>query len=248
MVDQSSIGQPRLYVDDLARYDCGQRGPMPPRRPDNHAACTARVPVGGLPKRIFDIVVAFVALLLLAPLMLVVALMVRVVLGKDVIFRQQRVGFDGEHFMCFKFRSMVKDGDAVLRAHLSANPAAAQEWRETQKLKDDPRVGALGKALRKTSIDELPQLINVLRGEMSLVGPRPVLADELAERYGRYAAAYLQARPGLTGMWQANGRNSIGYRGRIARDSYYVKHWSLRLDLLLLIKTIPALLSFGQTS
>lgn len=248
MVDQSSIGRPQLYVDDLVRYDGGQRGPVASLHVDDVAARQARVPVGGLPKRIFDIVVASIALVLLAPLMLIVALLVRIVLGRQVIFRQRRVGFDGEHFVCFKFRSMVTDADAVLRMHLRANAAAAQEWSETQKLRDDPRVGALGKALRKTSIDELPQLFNVLRGDMSLVGPRPVLPDELVDRYGRYAPAYLQARPGVTGMWQANGRSSVGYRGRIARDRYYVKHWSLALDLLLLLKTIPALLNFDQTA
>jgi exopolysaccharide production protein ExoY len=207
-----------------------------------------RTPLGGLPKRIFDIVGASAALVLLAPLMLVVALLVRVVLGGPVIFRQRRVGFDGKTFVCFKFRSMVTDADTVLRKYLSANPAAAQEWKETQKLRSDPRVGVLGKALRKASIDELPQLFNVLRGDMSLVGPRPVLPDELVARYGRYAPAYLRARPGLTGMWQANGRNTVGYRGRIARDRYYARHWSLALDLLLLVKTVPALLNFDQTA
>ena len=248
MVDQSFLRRPRLYVDSLTRYGGGPRGPVPPLRTDDAAAGPRPAPLGGLPKRVLDLVGASIMLVLLAPMMLIVALLVRIIVGRQVIFRQERVGFDGVPFVCFKFRSMVPDADAVLRRHLASNPAAAEEWSETQKLKDDPRVGPLGRALRKTSIDELPQLFNVLRGDMSLVGPRPVLPDELTTRYGRYAPAYLRARPGLTGMWQANGRSSVGYRGRIARDRYYVKHWSLGLDLRLLLKTIPALLNFGQTA
>jgi len=246
MVDQS-MRRPRLGVDNVAaRYDRGSR--LPVAVGDMSAARDRRAPLGGQPKRVLDVIGAIFALVLLGPLMLIVALLVRVALGRQVIFHQRRVGFGGEHFVCFKFRSMVADADEVLRRHLSANPDAAREWSETQKLKDDPRVGVLGKVLRKTSIDELPQLFNVLRGDMSLVGPRPVLPDELVARYGRYAPAYLQARPGMTGMWQVNGRSSVGYRARIARDRYYARHWSLALDLLLILKTIPALLNFGHTA
>jgi exopolysaccharide production protein ExoY len=204
-------------------------------------------PLGGTPKRLLDIVGASIALVLLAPLMLIVAALVRLLLGRQVLFSQKRVGFDGKVFVCYKFRSMVLEADEVLRQHLVANPVAAQEWLETRKLKSDPRVSCLGNVLRKSSIDELPQLFNVLRGDMSLVGPRPVLPDEIM-RYGHRACAYLQARPGLTGMWQANGRNSVGYLGRIARDCYYARHWSLWLDLLLLIKTIPAIMNFDHTA
>jgi len=236
-------------VDNLAaRYDGGPRGVTAAPKIQDFAARPRRIPLGGLSKRLFDIVGASVALVLLAPLMLIIALLVRFVLGGPVIFSQRRVGFDGQAFVCYKYRSMPKDADAVLRRHLGSDPAAAREWAETQKLRDDPRVGVLGKVLRKGSIDELPQLFNVLRGDMSLVGPRPVLPNELADRYGRHAPAYLQARPGLTGMWQANGRNSVGYRGRVARDRYYAKHWSLALDVLLILKTIPALLNFDQTA
>jgi exopolysaccharide production protein ExoY len=243
MVDQISIGRHQFCVDVAAAYRRGL-----PSRAEGFAVRRRRVPLGGLPKRVFDIAGASVALVLLAPLMLIVALLVRVVLGGPVIFRQRRVGFDGKTFVCYKFRSMVKDADVVLGRHLSADLTAAREWSETQKLRNDPRVGVLGKVMRKASIDELPQLFNVMRGDMSLVGPRPVLPDELVDRYGRYAPAYLQARPGLTGMWQANGRNSVCYRGRIARDRYYARHWSLLLDLLLILKTIPALLNFNQTA
>jgi exopolysaccharide production protein ExoY len=249
MVDQFSIRRPRFGVGDVAtRYHGSSRGALPAGGRDALAGPYWHAPLGGLPKRVFDVIGASVALLLLAPLMLMVALVVRIVLGRQVIFQQRRVGFDGETFVCFKFRSMVQDADEVLLRHLGTNPAAAREWSETQKLINDPRVGPLGRALRKTSIDELPQLFNVLRGDMSLVGPRPVLPDELVARYGRYAPAYLQARPGMTGMWQVNGRSSVGYRARIARDRYYARHWSLALDLLLILKTIPALLNFGHTA
>jgi exopolysaccharide production protein ExoY len=204
-------------------------------------------PLGGAPKRFFDLVATSVALVLLTPIMLTVAALVRLLLGGPVLFAQKRVGFDGKLFVCYKFRTMVVDADEVLRQYLIANPAAAREWAETRKLMNDPRVSCLGNVLRKSSLDELPQLFNVLRGEMSLVGPRPVLPDEIG-RYGHHAHAYLQARPGLTGMWQANGRNSVGYLGRIARDCYYARHWSLALDLFLLIKTIPALMNFDHTA
>jgi exopolysaccharide production protein ExoY len=206
------------------------------------------VPLGGPAKRVVDIIGAGIGLILLAPLIAMIAVLIRFVLGGPVIFPQRRVGFDGRIFVCYKFRTMVPDADVVLQQHLIANPAAAREWHATQKLRNDPRVSWLGKVLRKSSLDELPQLFNVLRGEMSLVGPRPVLPEELRSRYGRHAIAYLQARPGLTGMWQANGRNSVGYRGRIARDRYYARHWSLGLDMLLIAKTIPAVINFRQTA
>jgi exopolysaccharide production protein ExoY len=271
VVDRFSIGLPGYSVGDLkilydgrplgalakaaaeavaARYDAIPRGALQGRGAGGiavHNKRDRRVPLGGWPKRALDLVGASIALVLLAPLMLTVAVLVRIVLGGPVIFVHRRVGFDGAPFDCYKFRTMMKDADAVLHRHLSADADAAREWRETQKLRKDPRVGGLGHVLRKSSIDELPQLFNVLRGDMSLVGPRPVLPDELS-RYGQYAPAYLEARPGLTGMWQANGRNAVGYRGRIARDRYYARHWSLALDLKLILKTFPALLNFRQTA
>ena len=236
------MGRPRLGVDNVAaRYDRGSR--LPVAAGDMSAARDRRAPLGGLPKRVLDVLGALSALVLLGPLMLIVALLVRVALGRQVIFHQRRVGFGGEHFVCFKFRSMVRDADEVLRRHLSANPDAAREWSETQKLKDDPRVGVLGKVLRKTSIDELPQLFNVLRGDMSLVGPRPVLPDELVARYGRYAPAYLQARPGMTGMWQVNGRSRTTFDEMVRLDLRYAQTHSLWQDLDILLSTPRAVLS-----
>jgi exopolysaccharide production protein ExoY len=207
----------------------------------------SQLPLGGLPKRIVDIVVASAALVAMAPVMLMVTALIRIVMGGPVIFSQERVGYGGRRFTCFKFRTMVANGDEVLRRHLEARPEAAREWKETRKLANDPRVGYLGNLLRKSSIDELPQLFNVLRGDMSLVGPRPVVPDEL-EYYGRHVHAYLKARPGLTGVWQVSGRNRLSYAGRVARDRHYARHWSLAVDLAVLIKTIPAILKFSETA
>ena len=179
--------------------------------------------------------------------MLMAAGLVRLVMGGPAIFAHKRVGFDGRTFVCYKFRTMPVDGEEVLRRHLVAEPDAAEEWRKTRKLRNDPRVGCVGNILRKSSLDELPQLFNVLRGDMSLVGPRPVVPEEI-ERYGRHAQACFRARPGLTGIWQVSGRNRASYRARIARDLYYARHWSLWLDLAVLIKTIPAVTSFDRTS
>jgi exopolysaccharide production protein ExoY len=142
---------------------------------------------------------------------------------------------------------MAGNARELLERHLAENPDAAREWQATHKLSNDPRVTALGRFLRKSSLDELPQLLNVLNGDMSLIGPRPIVPDEMA-RYGRHLQAYLCARPGITGVWQTNGRSSVSYRTRVACDRCYAQRWSLRLDLKLLLKTIPAVLKFDQTS
>jgi exopolysaccharide production protein ExoY len=204
-------------------------------------------PLGGRKKRIVDMTLAVVALTLAAPIMLLVATLIRVLMGGPVIFAQRRVGYRGRHFTCYKFRTMSRDAQELLGQHLAANPEAAREWHTTQKLTNDPRVGRLGRIFRKASLDELPQLFNVLRGDMSLVGPRPIVPEEV-RKYGRHFHAYAIARPGITGMWQTNGRNSVSYSARVARDRHYARHWSLRLDLFLLLKTIPAVLKFNQTA
>jgi exopolysaccharide production protein ExoY len=136
---------------------------------------------------------------------------------------------------------MVRDGDAVLAQHLADNPAAEREWRETQKLTDDPRVTAIGRFIRKTSIDELPQLWNVLIGEMSVIGPRPITRGEL-DRYGKNRRYYLLVRPGITGLWQVSGRNTTTYDRRIAIDRNYLENWSFSQDIMILWKTVPAVL------
>lgn len=210
------------------------------------AAAEAR-PIGGLLKRGMDLVIAGTALVLLSPLMLIVAALIRLTMGRPVIFGHDRIGHDGHVFRCYKFRTMIVDADEALRKYLKANPQAEKEWRETQKLKDDPRVTPLGRFLRKTSIDELPQIMNILRGDMSCVGPRPVVSAELA-RYGASALDYLRARPGLTGAWQVSGRTLLGYEERVALDADYVRHWSISKDLRILVKTIPAVMHFDEAA
>lgn len=202
---------------------------------------TRDAPLGGFPKRAMDIAVAVVALVVLSPLIAVTALLVRMTMGAPVIFAHRRIGCNGRPFRCYKFRTMVTDAEARLQRVLAANPELAREWREQCKLGDDPRITPFGRILRKTSIDELPQLLNVLRGDMSCVGPRPVVDDEL-RRYGRRRAGYLAARPGITGLWQVSGRSRTVYSRRVALDWLYVRRWSLRLDLLILLRTIPAVL------
>jgi exopolysaccharide production protein ExoY len=179
--------------------------------------------------------------------MVFVAVLIWLTMGRPVLFGHNRIGHDGRAFRCYKFRTMINGAEDVLRQYLASNPEAEKEWRETHKLRNDPRITPLGAFLRKSSIDELPQLINVLRGDMSCVGPRPIVTDELA-RYGEKAADYLRARPGLTGAWQVSGRTSLSYADRVALDAEYVRHWSVWKDLLILAKTVPAVLSFEDAS
>jgi exopolysaccharide production protein ExoY len=210
-------------------------------------SATQLAPLGGVIKRALDVSFALVALILFAPMMLIVAALVRISIGAPIFFAHERVGFGGRSFVCFKFRTMVANADEVLRRHLAENPEAAQEWRETRKLQNDPRVNCLGNILRKSSLDELPQLFNVLRGDMSLVGPRPVVSNELM-RYGRHIGEYLKARPGMTGIWQTSGRNGLTYSTRVRLDRYYVRNWSIWLDLFLMMKTLPAVFDFKKTA
>jgi exopolysaccharide production protein ExoY len=196
-------------------------------------------PTGGILKRGFDVTTASLALIFISPIFLMLALLVKFSDRGPIFYGHRRIGHNGQTFRCLKFRTMVVDGDRVLNAYLHANPKAQEEWRETRKLQDDPRVTVIGSVLRKLSLDELPQLINIIRGEMSVVGPRPVVEDEL-ERYEGAAVYYLQSRPGLTGLWQVSGRNDVSYESRVAFDTHYVKNWSLRSDMLIIARTIPA--------
>jgi undecaprenyl-phosphate galactose phosphotransferase len=191
-------------------------------------------------KRAFDLVVGGFFFVLVAPLFGLLCWQVART-GRPVFYRHQRIGKGGRPFGCLKFRTMVPDAEAVLAAHLASRPAARVEWEQDHKLKDDPRITRIGAWLRKTSLDELPQLLNVLRGEMSLVGPRPVVAEELA-RYGDNIVYYVESTPGLTGLWQVSGRNDLDYRRRVHLDCWYVKNWSLWSDLVILIKTPRAVL------
>jgi exopolysaccharide production protein ExoY len=192
-------------------------------------------------RRVLDILASLGLIALLAPVMLLVALMIFLSDGGPPIFLHRRVGRNGKIFPCLKFRSMCINAEAQLKQYLVANHSLRHEWQNDQKLDDDPRVTALGKFLRVSSIDELPQLFNVLWGDMTLVGPRPIVTDELP-RYGRYASHYLSVKPGLTGLWQVSGRSLTSYRRRVAIDVLYVRSRSFSLDVHILLNTIPAVL------
>jgi exopolysaccharide production protein ExoY len=193
-------------------------------------------------KRALDIIGAGVGLVLLSPFFLIVALLVRAD-GGPAFFAHQRVGRGGKLFGCLKFRSMVINSQARLEALLANDPAARAEWEATRKLKNDPRITRIGRFLRSTSLDELPQLINVLRGEMSLVGPRPVQEAEIDRYYGASAAHYMAVRPGITGLWQVSGRSETSYESRVALDVAYVSRPSMIADLAILLRTPVAVLS-----
>ncbi|MDZ4791541.1 MAG: sugar transferase [Hyphomicrobiales bacterium] len=205
------------------------------------------LPLGGAWKRAMDIIIAGIAIIALAPLALITAVLVLITMGRPVLFIQNRVGFGGRTFRCMKFRSMVSDAGPRLETYLAANPAAAAEWKTSQKLTKDPRVTRLGLMLRKSSLDELPQLFNILRGDMSCVGPRPITPSEVM-RYGRHAAEYVKVRPGLTGLWQVSGRSSASYKRRVTLDRVYVRHLSMLADIMILLKTPPAVLRISQTA
>jgi Undecaprenyl-phosphate galactose phosphotransferase WbaP len=188
-------------------------------------------------KRCFDVVVSALLIALLSPVMLLVALMIAATSRGHVFYGQKRLGLDGAWFKAWKFRSMVLDADEILNQHLAKNEALATLWANDQKLRQDPRVTFVGRLLRKASLDELPQLWNVIRGEMSLVGPRPIVRSEIV-KYGAAYGLYQRVRPGVTGLWQVSGRNNTTYAERVAYDEYYVRNWSLWLDLYILYQTI----------
>lgn len=193
-----------------------------------------------LVKHSFDKVLSVLLLLLLSPIMLLIALAVRLQ-GGPVIFSHQRIGQFGKPFNCYKFRSMIPDAEEHLQTLLDTVPALREEWAADRKLKTDPRVTRLGHFLRRTSLDELPQLFNVLRGEMSLVGPRPIVFEEL-ERYGTDQKYYLMVRPGITGLWQVSGRSDVDYASRVNLDSSYVQQWTLSVDVAILFRTVGTVL------
>ena len=192
-------------------------------------------------KRTLDIVASVAGGIFILPLLLVIAAAIRLDSPGPAIFTHQRVGRKGRPFPCYKFRTMAANAQEMLEAYLAQNPAAREEWERDFKLKDDPRVTRIGKFLRKTSLDELPQIINVIRGEMSLVGPRPVTEKELAN-YGEYIGDYYLVPPGITGLWQTSGRNDVDYATRVQMDSWYVRNWSPWLDIVLLFRTIKVVL------
>lgn len=191
--------------------------------------------------RLLDILIAASALVFLLPMLVLIAVAVKLQDGGPIFFAHERVGLGGRRFGCIKFRSMVVDADARLERLLAISPQARADWDRDQKLRKDPRTTALGVFLRKSSLDELPQFWNVLRGEMSIVGPRPIVADEIA-RYGRRFRSYCKVRPGITGLWQVSGRNETSYRRRVAMDHLYTQRRDLGLYLWIVTSTVPAVL------
>jgi exopolysaccharide production protein ExoY len=196
---------------------------------------------GPLSKIVFDKLGAAALLLFFAPFFVVIALALRLSEGGPVFFAHERLGLHGRKFRCLKFRTMVPDAEQRLAALLAADPIARREWEGTHKLAEDPRISCLGDILRRTSLDELPQLFNVLRGEMSLVGPRPIVEAE-RPRYREHIKDYLSVRPGLTGLWQVSGRSNTSYDERVALDVDYVRNRSFLNDLRILLRTVRVVL------
>ena len=192
-------------------------------------------------KRIFDITATVVGGILILPVALIVAVLIYLDSPGPIVFGHKRVGQGGKEFPCYKFRSMVPNAQEALEIYLKENPAAREEWERDFKLKDDPRVTKIGKFLRKTSLDELPQLWNVLIGDMSLVGPRPIVRAEV-EKYGEYINDFYLVPPGITGVWQVSGRSDTTYEERVLMDSWYVHNWSVWIDIVYLVKTVFAVI------
>lgn len=192
-------------------------------------------------KRIFDIICTLLGIICLSPVFLGIALWIYKDSPGPVIFKHRRVGKDGKMFSCYKFRSMCVDADVKLQELLAADPEARREWETDFKLKHDPRITRSGAFLRRTSLDELPQLFNVLKGDMSLVGPRPIIQDEIS-KYGSHIKDFYMVRPGVTGMWQTSGRSDVSYDERVQMDTWYVRNWSVWFDIVLIWRTISVVL------
>ncbi len=194
-------------------------------------------------KRVLDVAMAALALIALAPLMAVLAVLVWSVDGGPALYRHRRIGRYGATFDCLKFRSMHIRADEVLAAYLDENASAREEWALNHKLRNDPRITRIGRFLRASSLDELPQLWNIVRGEMSMVGPRPIVTSEI-EKYGPYFPDYCSCTPGLTGLWQVSGRNDVSYQERVLLDAHYARSRTLMMDAAILMRTGPAV--FGR--
>jgi Undecaprenyl-phosphate galactose phosphotransferase WbaP len=188
-------------------------------------------------KRIVDIIVSLMMGVITLPLTLLLSLLIPLDSHGSILYGQARIGKEGKPIIVWKFRTMVGNADQVLENYLTKNSVAKAEWRANQKLKHDPRVTRVGGFLRRTSLDELPQLWNVLKGEMSLVGPRPIVPEEI-ERYQQGYLLYQRVRPGITGLWQVSGRTNVSYADRLHYDEYYVRNWSIWLDIYILLRTI----------
>ncbi|MHB8845799.1 MAG: undecaprenyl-phosphate galactose phosphotransferase WbaP [Nitrospirota bacterium] len=195
-------------------------------------------PLNASTKKAFDFLVGILLFLVLAVPLAVIALLIRATSPGPAIYRQARSGKNGMMFSCYKFRTMYRDADARLKEILATDGKAREEWEKFRKLTDDPRITPLGRFLRGTSLDELPQIMNVLRGEMSLVGPRPVTGEEIEKYYRDRAELCFSVLPGITGLWQVSGRSNTSYDYRISLDAWYVRNWNLWLDVVILLKTV----------
>ena len=193
-------------------------------------------------KRCFDLFFSLTGFIIASPLYLILTLLIKLTSKGPVIFSHKRIGRNGVEFNAYKFRTMYCDAQDRLKHILAANPEACKEWETNYKLKNDPRVTPIGKILRAASLDEIPQIFNIIKGDMSLVGPRPVIQDEIDKYYGDHKEYYYSVTPGLTGLWQLSGRSNTDYTFRIETDAWYVQNWSLWLDVIILFKTIPAVL------
>jgi len=189
-------------------------------------------------KRTTDILLSILLLIILALPMAVISFLIRMDSRGPAIFSHERIGKNGKPFQCYKFRTMYNDATEQLTSLLASDKEVQQEWHKHRKLENDPRITSLGNFLRCTSLDELPQLFNVLKGEMSLVGPRPVPQEEISQYYRDDASLCFSVTPGLTGLWQVSGRNKISYMSRIRLDQWYARNWSLWIDMVILTKTI----------
>jgi exopolysaccharide production protein ExoY len=189
-----------------------------------------------------DFAIALAAIIVFLPAFIIIGVAVGLERRGPILFVQRRIGRRGSTFMLYKFRSMHVDGDRIFADHIGSNPDAAAEWARDHKLQRDPRVTPLGRFLRRSSLDELPQLFNVLLGQMSIVGPRPIVEAEVV-KYGRFFRYYCAVRPGITGLWQISGRNHVSYSRRVAMDAIYAKRKTVLLDIKIIAATIPAVLS-----
>lgn len=225
---------PRANSRVLAAVPLPPEPRLPPRRVEANPHHAGAI-------RMLDIIVAGAALTLLSPVLLAVALAIKLFDPGPLLFAHKRLGEGGRPFRCLKFRSMTVDADVRLARLLEVDPAARAEWAETHKLRSDPRITPIGRFLRRSCLDELPQLVNVLRGEMSLVGPRPITAAEAA-RYGRHFPVYCSLKPGITGLWQVKRQDQTSYRRRVAFDLAYARSRSLALNCAILLLTVPSVL------
>lgn len=193
-------------------------------------------------KRTLDIIFSLSVLILLSPLFLTIALLISFTSEGNAIYYQKRIGRGGSYFRCYKFRTMYKNSETILHHILTKDPEKRKEWDESHKLKNDPRVTPIGSFLRKTSLDELPQFWNVLKGDLSVVGPRPVVKEEIIKHFGAKAPKIFSVRPGITGLWQISGRSDTSYSQRIALDEYYVENRNILIDLKIIALTIPSMI------